>query len=328
MKLTINKLDFLVSQMKSRSISALLLYGPDKGVTEHIINSVVNTLKLSNSSMFYKEAQDKGLDVVLNNRTLFGGNEVIQIKDMSSTIDNSLKQLLLSPMHHIPIFICDELSTSSSIRKFFESEEKLASIGCYPDEPAVVGRLVQQKITSDGKKIASDAVQYIVQNVSGDRGLILSEIDKVLLYNKDKSYITLSDVQEVVSNVIAPSSDHLCIAFVSKQYEKYLHELHKLLSENISAVWIIRALIRYYTNLYIANNFMQHGMFIDDAVSKIKPPIFFKYLESFKAALKNIQKENILDALSILNNAENDFKSSNRTMQDICEFIFFQVHKR
>lgn len=328
MKLTLAKLDFLLTQMKSRSISALLLYGPDKGVIEHIVGAVVRALGVSVSSMMYKEVQDKGIDIVLNNRTLFGGGDVIQIKDISPTIDASLKKLLSSPTHHIPIFIGDELSTSSGIRKFFESEQNLASIGCYPDEPAAVARLVQQKVIESGKKIASDAVQYIVRNVSGDRGLILSEIDKILLYNKDKSYLTLLDIEEVVSNSIAPSPDHLCIAFVSKRLEQYLAELHKLLAENISAVWIIRALIRYYINLYIAHTFMHRGLLIDEAISKIRPPIFFKYLESFKSSLINIQKEDILNALTILNNAECDSKSSNRSMQDICEFIFFQVHNQ
>ena len=326
MKLTSAKIDSVLQLLKSGVAKAVLFYGPDKGLITHCADSIVKSLGHTTFTTTYKEFLEKGAETSLKNTTLFGGKEIIKVTETSQTIDGTLKEVLLDRIQHMPIFIADELSTSSSTRKFFESEDSLIAIGCYPEDENTILRLVSQKIITNGKKISQDALKYFAQNTAGDRGFINSELDKLLLYTNNKAHITLEDVENVVSVGINSSPDNLCIAFVSKNAAVYFNELEKLLLENISAVWVIRALVRYYINLYVVVEKKSHGITLDAAVSGLKPPIFFKYIDAFKKNAATTTKEDILMALRILQKAEIDAKQSVRKATDICELIFFQIH--
>lgn len=324
MKLYATALPQLITNIKTSKVSAALFYGPDKGLISHCLKSLSKELGFDARSISYKEAQSLGLDVLLNNATLFGGKELITITDMPTSIDAGFKKLILGGTHHIPLLVADELTPSSSLRKLFESEDILAAMSCYPDDENNIRRLITAAVAKEGRTIEPEAMRYLTYHLSGDRYLIMSELEKLLLFTHDQKMISLDDVRLCISLGIASSPDILCTSFATGKARSYFAESTKLLGENVSVVWIIRALIRYYINLYIVANFRESGSSLEEAMRALKPPIFFKYVDDFKAASAKSDKRKILEVIGLLQKAEIESKSPSASAEGICERLFFE----
>lgn len=312
--------------LKDGKIKAIMLYGQDKGVIDYIFSMIVKNFSKTSYVYSYSDAISRGLDVILNNISLFGSSDIIKITDVPPAINADLKEILLLGTHHIPILIADELSPSSSLRKFFESEDSLASMACYNDDAKNVRAIAYGKITASQKTIDADALSYLSWNLNGDRNIIENELEKLLLYTSNATSIRLEDVESSVSSNIISSPDFLCISFAKGDAKKFFTESTNLLSENISIVWIIRAISRYYINLYVVAIQKSMGVSQEAAISSLKPPIFFKYLLDFKDISNSVSLEKITKVLFLLHKAEAESKSSTISAESICENLFFRVH--
>lgn len=326
MKFTsVNTAPFFLA-LKSEKIKAVMLYGQDKGVIDYIFSIIVKNLGKMTYTYSYSEAISTGVDVILNNISLFGSSDIIKITDVPSNINTDLKDILLLGTHHIPILIADELSPSSSLRKFFESENSLASIACYNDDIKNIRAIAYSKITAAQKIIDADALSYLSYNLNGDRNIIENELEKLLLFTSNAASIRLEDVENSISCNAISSPDFLCISFAKGDAKTFFTESANLLSENTSVVWIIRAIARYYINLYIVATQRSAGVSQEAAISSLKPPIFFKYLLDFKDISNSISLEKTIKILYLLHQAEVESKSSTISAESICENLFFRVH--
>ncbi len=326
MKFTSLSLPQLLISLKQGKIKNVLIYGPDKGLISTACNEIAKTLVKNIEILNYQNAAAQGFDVTLNNISLLSGSNLIKITNTPTSVDLSLKNLLLAGTHHMPIFIADELSPTSSLRKFFEGEESCAALACYHDDENTIRKIVGARIAAQHKTISSDALGYLSHHLIGDRYILENELEKLLLFTHDKQTITLTDVEQSISTSIVASPDMLCIAFAKGDAKRYFTESARLLAENISIIWMIRALIRYYINLYIVSVLKENGLSLDVAISSLKPPIFFKYVADFKMISTQTSKDKIIRILSQLNMAEKKGKSSTTSAENICDNLFFQAH--
>jgi DNA polymerase-3 subunit delta len=306
MKLYVSQINILLSQINDNSTKALLLYGPDKGYIDKICKIIKKNFNLEQHIIEYSNIAS--IDIILNEQNFFNARELVKIIDCKSTIDANLKKTLASNFLHFPIFIADELPSTSSLRKFFEIEKYLVSLACYHDNPSEIEKLILKYCNKASVKIDNEALLYLKNNLEGDHNLIISEIVKILYFVQDTKHISLEDAQTVVTTNIIANGDELCIYFAEKNYDKLIREFEKLKEQNINEVLILRALVRYYTNLYLAKIHIKNGKTIDEAVKLIYPPIFYKYIADFKKILSKNTIEQILDIMQILLNEEKQYK--------------------
>lgn len=326
MKFYSNQVLEVADQMQKSGIAAALIYGPDHGLIDFSLNQIAKRMNLPKRTISYAEASYSGLKSELNNASLFGTKEIIRLTDIS-TFDAKLKELVVSDNHNFLIITAEELAPSSGLRKMFEAEKNLASIACYHDDATSIQKIVQKYCLDAKKHISPDALKYLSNGLYGDRYLIINEVEKLFTYLGNRVGITLEDVEKVMSGSTTTEPDLLCIYFFKKDYKFYIEELHKLLAENISAVWIIRALIRYGINIYITLQKMSDGMSLDDGANSLSPPIFFKYMPDFKRIITQISQKQILKILENLYHAEVSLKSSILDDKLICEGLLISIPK-
>lgn len=318
MKYYSNQISEIASGIKKSEILSCLIYGPDTGLIDYSLNKIASDLNLPKRSVSYSNISADELRSTLDNISLFGTKEIIKLTDIK-IFDAKLKEVTKEQHHNILIIISEELTPSSALRKTFETEKNLASIACYHDDAASVEKIVKKACMEAKKLISSDALKYLSHGLYGDRYIILNELEKLLTYASDKNEITLEDVLAVISSSTTPEPDLLCIYFFKHDQKLYFQELNKLLAENTPAVWIVRALTRYAINIYFVLEKMSDGMSIDDAVSSLTPPIFFKYIADFKKIIRSFDTEKILNIMRSLYKAEVKLKSSIMNEKLICE---------
>jgi DNA polymerase-3 subunit delta len=317
-----NQLSNIATSISKGVINAVLFYGPDHGLVEYSVIELAKILKLEKHNIRYSSPQE--INSSLNNMSLFGNKELICVKDLPSALDSNFKEICKLVHHHILVITEDELSPSSALRKLFEQESNLASVACYNDNEDSVEKIIRSYVTREKKNISPDAMKFLKYNLNGDRFIIINELEKLFCYALNKPEITLEDVTEVISGAVGGEPDKLCLYFLSRNLKGYFTELEKILSNNTSPVWVIRAIIRYYINAYIVLSKMKEGSNIDEAIASLSPPIFFKYVMPFKQAVSKITIKDILACLEILYEAEKSIKSGSFSPKQICDQIFFE----
>ncbi|XVN42960.1 MAG: DNA polymerase III subunit delta [Candidatus Rickettsia vulgarisii] len=325
MKFYLSQVPQLFEKIETGQVNALLLYGPDKGYIDKVCKALIKRFNLLKTSIEYSDLKNCSLDTLANSQNFFMQKQLIKVRSVGESIDKSLKLALEKKFLHFLVFIADELSANSSIRKFFETKGNLVSLACYHDDEQKIAKIIYQKLASSGKVVQEGVVRYLTDNLTGDHQILINELDKLLYYASDKNEITIEDAQAVITSDNAGNGDNLCQYFALENVAKFLQEIEKLKQQNINEVLMIRALIRYYLNLYTVLNKLANGINIDVAIKSLLPPIFYKNIPVFKKVINKVTIEKSIEILNCLQQAEVDYKL-NASGFDLYQQVYVRVY--
>ena len=105
------------------------------------------------TSIEYSDLNISSLEILLNSPNFFGQKELIKIRSVGNSIDKNLKTILNNDYINVPVFIGEEITSSGSFKKFFETEEYLAAVACYHDDEAKIERIILGKVEKTNKVI-------------------------------------------------------------------------------------------------------------------------------------------------------------------------------
>ena len=91
-----------------------------------------------------------------------------------------------------------------------------------------------------------------------------------------------------------------------------------MFSEGASPIAILRAVIRHFQRLHLAAGHLGAGKSPDQAMAALKPPVFFKARDAFRAQLRRWPIDRLARALDMLTEAELDCKSSGPPPNAVC----------
>lgn len=315
-----------MDKIASGNIKSLLLYGYNRGFIAAIINQLVKKFGFFTVNIASKEATEPNLNLLANSSNFFKQKELLKIEYTGSGISKELKQFLtIGDFANFICFIGEDSLPSSGIRKLFEDSSNMAAIGCYYDDDNLVAKIANMIAAKHHKTISQEALSYIKATLKGDHQIIRNELDKLMNYAYDKEQISYEDVKAVISSDLSASGDEMCIFFSNKQPELFLAEVEKLRDQNINEILMIRALIRYYINLFIVVSKIEDGGNIDLAIKSLSPPIFFKYLSDFKSNAKKLSSKDIIKVISLLQKAEVKFKNNSGNFNFFVE-VYLPAH--
>jgi DNA polymerase-3 subunit delta len=133
-----------------------------------------------------------------------------------------------------------------------------------------------------------------------------------------KKTISLDDVVACVGNSAALSLDDLARHVASGQFAEAERILNHLLSEGIPAVGILRTLQNYFLRLHISKSRMQQGENTEEALKKLRPPLFFKVKPAFEMQLSGWSLTQMEQALALLSSVEAKCKQTAHDPQTLC----------
>jgi DNA polymerase-3 subunit delta len=222
-----------------------------------------------------------------------------------------------------------DLPKNSSSRNYFEKEEKLYAFGCYGEDKASLIQYIRDTFSKENFTINYETIEFLANILNNKEFFIAqNEINKLISYNYHKKTISVEDIEKVLSDDIEFSPDELCKYFLL-DLEKYNLELDNILKSGISPIWILRALGRYFSNLYLVKlDVAQHHANFDEAIKILKPPLFYKYIPSFKTHLNKLSLNEIIFIAQEINNMEAKCKKGNISAKSLLsELYFIKLHK-
>lgn len=218
--------------------------------------------------------------------SMMGGDRLIRIRDAGDKIAPIVKSYLENPATAALVVIeAGGLGPSSKLRKLCESEKNAATLPCYVEDSRDLSRLIRDTLQESNIRIQPDAVTFLASRISGDRARARSEIEKLALYKgfSDTTPITLEEAQHACGGAGEASLDSLVMSVGSGNVREALEHYDHLMREDVNFIVILRSLQNHFLKLHLVRSALDAGKPMDEAVKALRPPLFFKTADSFKA---------------------------------------------
>jgi DNA polymerase III subunit delta len=313
---------------------AVLFYGPDAGLvreradrtTTAICPDLKDPFRIAELSGPALAADPARLSDEVASLSLVGGRRVIRIRDAGDGLTTLLAAVLASGKGDSLIVVeAGDLAARSSLRKLGEAARDVAVSACYADGSRDVAEIVRETLRSHGVTASGEAVAYLVAHLGSDRLVTRSELEKLALYAGDGGRIELADALACIGDSTALSLDDVIFAAADGDTVRLEGSLLRCLQEGQSAVGVLRAMMRHFQRLHLAAARIAGGASADDALRAVRPPVFFKQQERFKAQLAAWPPHRAAAALDSLTRAELNSKRAVLPQETILREALFSI---
>jgi DNA polymerase-3 subunit delta len=324
------KLSDLLNKPKF-SVKAALLYGPDQGLVREYAQNL--SLKcVANLNDPFSVTEFTGPQLRLNpnilvdavySMSLVGGDCVVLIRDAQDSIADTLEYIFSQAIQAWPILIeANALTPRSSLRRMFEQHINLAAIACYPEEGHALEFFIKTFMSQEELVIEPGALSFLCSSLAGNRQIVRRELEKLTLYCLAKpnglKKVTESDAIDCVGDSSETSLDNLVFAVGDGNQANIDKTLNKAFSEGINPVVVIRAIQRHFQRLHFVHGQMSEGSNLDQALGKLRPPVFFKRKATFQHQVRNWTPDKLNRALMLATENEVDINTTGLPAEILC----------
>lgn len=315
MKIVTANINRFISE-EFKKFCAILIYGPDYGLVADRCNQItINTIDATDKTNLYlNKITLKYNDVskdssILENEIMslnfFSRAKVIIVDEVDGLLPKTLEEIITKNKDNIIIFKAGDLPANSSIRKFFDTNAKVASLACYNDTPISIKEYILKTLAKNNLELEDPSIlNSIIDLLQGDKKIIEAELQKIILYYSNHTSLKLKIPNKVIDDIV--SNNYLFLeyetlfhAIINNQVSTIVKLVAAMLSNGENIVTILRSLSNFVIKILKIKTILAHNknISVDVALNSFSPPIFFKQIPLFKKA---IQKYHLPALLIIL----------------------------
>ena len=269
-----------------------LVYGQNKGLVREKSQTIINFYKNDETEIIKFEndeliSKPEKLSNEFNTFSLTAKKKILHIlntKDnLAETITNTINN---QDSTNLIIFETGELTPRSKLRKFFEKEKHLGILACYFDTEQDVKGLIETTFKKEDMLINTDISLLIAKHLGNERHIIKSELEKIILYLKDKKEFKAEDILKCLSQNEDFGFDNLNYNLCDGNVVKLDKIINQLYLQGISPIALLRSVDKHFQKILFVNQKIDSGINFTESISQLKPPIFFLYINQFKNQVK------------------------------------------
>ncbi len=274
---------------------AILLFGTDLGLVSERAQNLAQLLaareqpageivRLSETDL---DGDAGRLSVELLTMPMFGGAKIVRIEQSRRITTAVLKPILEGPALPGALIVeAGNLRTDDTLRALFEKAPNAAAIGCYADEGAALGQLIDTVLGAAGLTISSEARQELQARLGADRALSRAEIEKLALYARDEDTITVDHIEAIVGDASELTIDRILEAAAAGNTLLALAEFDRAVTSGENPQSIVLAAQRQFQRLHRARAGLDAGRSLDDVMRSLRPPLYFKARAAFEQLVR------------------------------------------
>jgi DNA polymerase-3 subunit delta len=214
-----------------------------------------------------------------------------------------------APENFLILYVTESLDAKSKLRLWAERAPEVGVIACYKDEGSGLEQFIRDNLRGYGLSADQETLRFLAHQLSGDRQIILNELEKLSLYVGDEAeQVSFDDVMESVGENNDRGLDALTHAVAMGDVVSLCRLSDRLLMEGNPGLLITRSLARHFQRLEAIASKREAGMSIDAAIEALRPPVFFKVKPQLKAHASRWNAAAIDTALALLQRLELDSK--------------------
>ena len=327
MKLSASQLRGIASKGVGPVTSALFYGEEEPFVLEKVSFFIKQVLKLDTSDVSLVEgsallSKDVFLSDLLGTQTLWGEEvKALWVQRANDKILPLLQEHLETFDSKTIIIITTDkyLKPASKLRKYYEQEAALFSMGCFAPTVHEVREKLGNLLAKDNKTIDGGLLGYLSETFMASPVLLETEIAKLLTYVGERSEITAEDVTTCIVIDELLDYDSLTHAFLSGNPADTIRYFREQLKEGGSSIGVVRILLSYARRLYALYGLQRQGKTFDQAAMSVAPPIFTHQRPKFQGYLRIWSPTGLQELMAILMQIEVDTKKSSEIANISCE---------
>lgn len=219
---------------------------------------------------------------------MLGGRRVVRVRDVVDGLAGAVEQVAGGAGDTLVVLeATGTMPARSKLRALVEGMPQGAVIACYPEEGRALEQRIAGALQDAGISIDPDALAYVADRVGADSGAVAGEIEKLILYAGDGRRLDLDDARACVGDAGSAAFDDAVFAATSGDARAADRALELAIAEGTAAVAITRGVMQHLARLHLARGYMAAGASAEEAVGKLRPPVFFKRVGEFGRALKH-----------------------------------------
>ena len=280
-----------LQKVSNGEIKSILFAGPNYGLATMLADKIVTVFQPNEKIILDLLNNDGNFGIKLHSllgNDFFSTKKVIKVYNINSKMIKDIKFLDEETItDKIIIFFGNELEGKSALKTFFEKGNATACVNCYDDDENTAKEVIINFFATKNVNISPDAVLEMARMLHGDRGQLLSECEKLLLYCNSKD-ITMTEVMEIIVNEQSANPSHLADLILFSNTSKAFKEFELFEKEDIQIIMFIRLFLRIIEEILDIKKLVSNGQPIDLAIkSKF---IFWKRMPLVKKIVTSVPK--------------------------------------
>jgi DNA polymerase-3 subunit delta len=289
---------------------------PDLGDPFRVVDIDDDTL-VSDGARLYDEAAAI---------SMLGGRRVVRVRGAGNSLTKLFEAFLDDHAGDALIVVeGGDLSKGTGLRRVFEDDDKAAAIACYGDTARDLFDVVRDALRAEGLAIEQEALEDAVSRLGSDRGITRRELEKLVLYAQGEKKVTLAHVRAVMGDEAEVRIEEACDAAATGDLPKLDIALERLWSADMSSVAVLRLAMSHFQRLALLRAFADRGEPADAAIKRLRPPVHFMRVASFKAQLQKWTAPKLGEALDLLLETEALTKTTAVPAEAVCSRALFNI---
>jgi DNA polymerase-3 subunit delta len=210
------------------------------------------------------------------------------------------------------------LAGNKGLRPALErANDAAAVIACYPETGAELEASIGRMLKERGVAADSGALSFMAARLGENRLQIRQEVEKLALYVGPTKRVTEEDAIACIAEGSTLDLDQALLAATAGDAALADRALDQAFAEGAAAVQVVRAALRHVQRLHLAALAAAKGASTGDALSSLRPPVFFKSRPAFERALRLWPAPALASAGEALLEAERQTKTTGMPDQAI-----------
>jgi DNA polymerase III subunit delta len=318
--------------LKNPTAPVVLIFGPDAGlVAERGLTLARSSPGALQDPFRFAELHNPDAATLLSEATaasLTGGKRVVRVRDAGEALVKPLESLLKTPPDSLIILEAGELTAKSKLRALAEKSAAAAAIACYAIDSARLPATITARLRAAQKTIDADAAAWVAQNIAGEEGPLRQAVELLTLYAGAESRLTLADVSAALADGGDTSMQDAIDATITGDVAATDRALILAYDEGVSPVGILRVLLGELMRLRVAAGSIAEGASISEAISAMRPPVFFKRQPTITRALNTWTLPTLDQAIRAALTAESACKQTHTPDQSYCRQTLLALSSR
>ena len=299
---------FELEKIISLNFNIHLIYGNNEGIKQDIISNFYKknyegeVLKYDEQDILTNK--DEFISSLLN-KSLFETEKFIIISRGTDKLTTVINELLDRKEIGAKIIIkSSNLEKKSKLRNLFEKEKNVICTPVYEDDSRSLNFIINNFLKDYKLSLSQEIKNILIERSNGDRINLKNELSKLKNLSITKKKLSIEDVLKLSNLAENYSVFELSDNYLAKNSKKVSNILNENNYSSDDCILIIRTILNKSKRLLKIRNEVDNNKNIDQIISTIKPPIFWKEKEIVKKQAQSWSTNEVKNIIFKINDLE------------------------
>ena len=299
---------FELEKIISLNFNIHLIYGNNEGIKQDIISNFYKK-NYEGEVLKYDEQEiltnkDEFISSLLN-KSLFETEKLIIISRGTDKLTTVINELLDRKEIGAKIIIkSSNLEKKSKLRNLFEKEKNVICTPVYEDDSRSLNFIINNFLKDYKLSLSQEIKNILIERSNGDRINLKNELSKLKNLSITKKKLSIEDVLKLSNLAENYSVFELSDNYLAKNSKKVSNILNENNYSSDDCILIIRTILNKSKRLLKIRNEVDNNKNIDQVISTIKPPIFWKEKEIVKKQAQSWSTNEVKNIIFKINDLE------------------------